>query len=604
MFTGSGLFTLKEIYLEIQALLNSMIDALPQKVLCRDLEGKLVFANKAFIASAQKRLDEIIGKRDSELLPRELANLCAADEKRARQTRRVQESVLTGPGTGDRNTLSMTMPVYDAGGQMLGTQTMFWDESDLTRPEASSLDSDLLRALMDSTTDIVYFKDLESRFIRINKAHAARFGLKDPREANGKSDFDFFTLEHAQGAYDDEQKIIKSGRPMPDIEEKETWADREDTWVLSTKSPLYDSSGKIVGTWGITKDITERKRTEEALQRNMSQFLEFVSQVSRGDLTLRGQSGEDTLGLVRLSVNKMLDNFTAMLTDVKQLGLSVSSSASQIMVAAEKIEHGTQRQNDEITNLTSSVQEMAATMGQVSKNASASAEAARRALEIAQKGDRSVADTSQAMVRIDSAVVQTADKMRTLAKRSTEISEIIDLINDVAAQTNLLSLNAAIEAAHAGEAGLGFSVVAEEIRKLAERSARATRDVGKIIKAIQSETAEALSATESGLSEVKAGSNLAEQSREALSDISVAVGLSAELIEEISAAADEQAGATRNFANAMQTISGITMEASSGAHQTAQIIQGMVHLSEKLNQSISQFKTEKDSAANAPTKSP
>lgn len=593
--------------MEIQALLNSMIDALPQKVFCRDLEGKIVFANKAFISATRKQLEEIIGKRDSDLLGAELARKCSADEKEARETRQVQESSIGGDGVGARasGTRAITMPVYDATGLVIGTQTMYWDRLE-TKPtdSASVQDGDLLRALMDSTTDIVYFKDLESRFIRLNKAHAARFGLKHPQDAIGKSDFDFFTREHAQGAYDDEQKIIQTGRPMTDMEEKETWADREDTWVLSTKSPLYDSSGRIAGTWGITKDITDRKRAAEALQRSLRQFLDFVSQVSHGDLTQRGQVGEDTIGQVGLSVNKMLDNFTDMLTDVKQLGLSVSSSAAQILVAAEKIERGTERQNDEITNITSSVQEMAATMGQVSKNASASAEAARRALEIAQKGDKSVGDTSEAMVRIDSAVAQTAEKMRTLAKRSTEISDIIDLINDVAAQTNLLSLNAAIEAAHAGEAGLGFSVVAEEIRKLAERSARATRDVGKIIKAIQSETSEALSATESGLSEVKAGSNLAQQSRQALTDISAAVGLSADLIEEISAAADEQAGATRNFANAMQTISGITMEASSGAHQTAQIIQAMVSLSERLNKSISQFKIEADTVAGSSAKSP
>ena len=593
--------------MEIQALLNSMIDALPQKVFCRDLEGKIVFANKAFISETRKQLEEIIGKRDSDLLTAELAWKCSTDEKKARETRQVQESAIGGAGVSgdDSGTRAITMPVYDARGQLIGTQTMYWEKGETREGDGATVrDGDLLRALMDSTTDIVYFKDLESRFIRLNKAHAARFGLKHPQDAIGKSDFDFFTREHAQGAYDDEQKIIQTGRPMTDMEEKETWAEREDTWVLSTKSPLYDSAGQIAGTWGITKDITDRKRAAEALLRSLARFLDFVSQVSLGDLTQRGQVGEDTLGQVGLSVNKMLDNFTDMLTDVKQLGLSVSSSAAQILVAAEKIERGTERQNDEITNITSSVQEMAATMGQVSKNASASAEAARRALEIAQKGDKSVGDTSEAMVRIDTAVAQTAEKMRTLAKRSTEISDIIDLINDVAAQTNLLSLNAAIEAAHAGEAGLGFSVVAEEIRKLAERSARATRDVGKIIKAIQSETSEALSATESGLSEVKAGSNLAQQSRQALTDISAAVGLSADLIEEISAAADEQAGATRNFANAMQTISGITMEASSGAHQTAQIIQAMVNLSERLNKSISQFKIEADTVAGTSAKSP
>src|SRR5262249_48874935 len=254
------------------------------------------------------------------------------------------------PGGHASETRLITMPIFDGRGQIVGTQTMYWETSEADEFGGAKVrDGDLLRALMDSTTDIVYFKDLESRFIRINKAHAARFGLRDPREAAGKSDFDFFTREHAQGAYDDEQNIIRTGKPMADMEEKETWADREDTWVLSTKSPLYDDSGRIIGTWGITKDITDRKRNAERLQQSLGQFLDFVSQVSRGDLTPRGQVGQDTLGQVGISVNKMLDNFTEMLTDVKQLGLSVSSSAAQILVAAEKIELGTQRQNDEIT---------------------------------------------------------------------------------------------------------------------------------------------------------------------------------------------------------------------------------------------------------------
>jgi twitching motility protein PilJ len=237
---------------------------------------------------------------------------------------------------------------------------------------------------------------------------------------------------------------------------------------------------------------------------------------------------------------------------------------------------------------------MAASMNQVSRNAEASAEAARRALDLAEHGDKSVRDTSEAMARIDSAVLQTSDKMRLLGARSSEISEIIDLINDIAAQTNLLALNAAIEAAHAGEAGLGFSVVAEEIRKLAERSARATKDVASLIKSIQNETTEALSAMEAGMKEVKGGSSLASQASRALQDISAAVRQSSELIEEISAASDEQARVTSNLAGAMQTISSITLETSAGAHETAQTIQGMVGLSERLNRAISQFRVKDD----------
>jgi twitching motility protein PilJ len=274
--------------------------------------------------------------------------------------------------------------------------------------------------------------------------------------------------------------------------------------------------------------------------------------------------------------------------------LSVSSSATEILAASEQIAVGSQRQADEVTNTSSAVEEMAASMSQVSRNAEASAESARRALGMAEHGEKSVVDTSVAMTRIDVAVQQTVEKMRLLAKRSSEISEIIDLIDEIAAQTNLLALNAAIEAAHAGEAGLGFSVVAEEIRKLAERSARATRDVGSLIKAIQNETTEAFEAMEKGMTEVKEGSALSEQARRSLQDISVVVRQSAELIEEISAASEEQARVTRNLAGAMQTISSITLETSAGAHETAQTIQGMVDLAEQLNAAISRFKVKED----------
>jgi methyl-accepting chemotaxis protein len=335
-------------------------------------------------------------------------------------------------------------------------------------------------------------------------------------------------------------------------------------------------------------------QTDNAMQRSLTEFLEIVSSVSEGNLTKRGPEGDGTLGKLVQSVNKMLDDFSQMLTEVKQIGLSVSSSATEILAASEQIAVGSQRQADEITNTSSAVEEMAASMNQVSRNAEASADAARRALEMAEHGDKSVRDTSEAMSRINSAVQQTSEKMRLLGVRSSEISEIIDLIDEIAAQTNLLALNAAIEAAHAGEAGLGFSVVADEIRKLAERSARATRDVGSLIKSIQNETSEALTAMEVGMKEVRGGSLLAHQASNALQDISQAVRQSSELIEEISAASEEQARVTSNVAGAMQTISSITLETSAGAHETAQTIEGMVGLADRLNKAISQFKVKDD----------
>lgn len=568
-----------------QTLFTSVFNSLPQRIFCKDMDGRYVWVNKAFCESLHKEPEAILGKTERDLMPAK-----SVDDKQIIETAEILETIVEEVSAdGNKHYLQiMKMPTYDEGGKIVGTQGISWDVTHSQHAEEALMrESDLLNALMNSSSDIIYFKDLESRFIRINTA--VHFGFDNPADVIGKSDFDFFTRDHAQPAYDDEQKIIKTGVPLIGIEERETWADKEDTWASTTKTPLYDRERKIIGTFGITRDISERKRAEETLKTNLAQFQKFASKVSEGELTLRAQEAEDTLGLVAQSVNKMLDKFSAMLTEVKKHGLSVSSSASQILVAAEEIEVGMQKQTDEITNITSSVEEMAVCMGQISNNADASADATRRALTTAEKGGHSVRDTSEAMMRINSAVEQTAEKMRTLGKRSTEISEIIDLIKDIAVQTNLLSLNAAIQAAHAGDAGLGFSVVADEIRKLAERSAFATKNVSQLIKGIQSETLEALSAMENGMKEVKNGSVLAEQSRQALQDIAQVVEQSVQLIEEISIGSEEQARVTRNLATAMQTISGITMEASAGSHQTAQIIHGMVELSDNLNQSLSQF---------------
>lgn len=346
----------------------------------------------------------------------------------------------------------------------------------------------------------------------------------------------------------------------------------------------------------VGSDVTERKHLEEAMEQNLKNFLDLATAVSDGDLTRRGTEGEDAVGRVVQLVNKMLEHFSQMVTQVKHIGLSVSSSATEILAAAEQMAVGAQRQADEITNTSSAVEEMAASMTQVSRNAEASADSSKRTFYLAERGGESVRFTVEAMERINTAVLETSEKMRLLGIRSSEISEIIDLIEDIAVQTNLLSLNAAIEAAHAGQAGVGFSVVADEIRKLAERSGRATKDVANLIKGVQKETTEALTAMEIGMKEVIQGKEVAEQASAALKDISAAVNKSSDLIEEISTAADEQARVTMNLAAAMQTISSITIETSAGAHETAQTIRGMVYLSEQLNDAISKFKIGGDTA--------
>jgi twitching motility protein PilJ len=346
--------------------------------------------------------------------------------------------------------------------------------------------------------------------------------------------------------------------------------------------------------------VASNQDAQESLQRSVTEFLTIVSQIARGDLTLRGSVTNDALGNVVDSVNYMLDNFTKVLERVRNAAIDVSSSANEILVSSEEMSSGASQQDQEITNTSSAVEELTVSMKQVSNNAEASAEAARRALDAAEQGNRAVRDTLEGMQRIRASVQATAKKIKSLGDRSLEISEIINVINDITEQTNLLALNAAIEAARAGEAGRGFAVVADEVRKLAEHSRTATKDIAALIKAIQAETNEAVVVMEEGTKEVEIGARLADQAGKALDAISSVVRQSAELVQEISLASKQQVRGTEGVANAMQIISNITRQASQGARQTARTVEQMVKLSEQLNEALSQFRISGTAAAGQP----
>jgi methyl-accepting chemotaxis protein len=332
------------------------------------------------------------------------------------------------------------------------------------------------------------------------------------------------------------------------------------------------------------------QEAQENLQKSVTEFLTITSQIARGDLTLRGKVTSDALGNVVDSVNYMLDNFCKVLERVRKAAVDVQSSANEILIASEEMSSGAIQQDQEITNTSSAVEELTVSMKQVSNNAEASAEAARRALDAAEQGNRSVHDTLEGMQRIRSSVQATAKRIKALGDRSLEISEIVNVINDITEQTNLLALNAAIEAARAGEAGRGFAVVADEVRKLAEHSRNATKDIAALIKAIQAETNDAVVVMEEGTKEVEIGARLADQAGKALEAISTVVRQSAELVQEISLASKQQVRGTEGVANAMQIISNITRQTSQGARQTSRTVEQLVHMSEQLNEALSQFR--------------
>jgi twitching motility protein PilJ len=272
--------------------------------------------------------------------------------------------------------------------------------------------------------------------------------------------------------------------------------------VTSTDELGYISDNLNRAVARVSK-ATSNQDANDALQRSITELLSVINQVARGDLAQRGKVTNDALGNVTDSINYMLDNFTKVLERVRKAAMEVTACSNNILVAADEMQAGATQQDQEITNTSSAVEELTVSMKQVSNNAEASAEAARRALDAAEQGNRAVRDTLEGMQRIRASVQATAKKIKSLGDRSLEISEIINVINDITEQTNLLALNAAIEAARAGEAGRGFAVVADEVRKLAEHSRSATKDIAALIKAIQAETNEAVVVMEEGTKEVE-----------------------------------------------------------------------------------------------------
>jgi twitching motility protein PilJ len=427
-------------------------------------------------------------------------------------------------------------------------------------------------------------------------AHANGLGIADVMSAPGKSPMLFFTAAFVCMTMTVVVLVMLSNKVAKPVSELVDYSQKFAAGEYNSR-PHVDSDddfGLIAENFVRSSERIHRAvlnhEAQENLQKSVTEFLTVVSQIGRGDLTLRGRVTSDGLGNVVDSVNFMLDNFCKVLERVRKAAVDVSSSANEILLSSEDMASGAVQQDQEITNTSSAVEQLTVSMKQVSNNAEASAEAARRALDAAEQGNRAVRDTLEGMQRIRASVQATAKKIKSLGDRSLEISEIINVINDITEQTNLLALNAAIEAARAGEAGRGFAVVADEVRKLAEHSRTATKDIAALIKAIQAETNEAVVVMEEGTKEVEVGARLADQAGKALEAISSVVRQSAELVQEISLASKQQVRGTEGVANAMQIISNITRQTSQGARQTARTVENMVKLSEQLNEALSQFR--------------
>jgi twitching motility protein PilJ len=328
------------------------------------------------------------------------------------------------------------------------------------------------------------------------------------------------------------------------------------------------------------------KSNQEAILRLMNE----MGSLADGDLTVQATVTEDITGAIADSVNYTIEELKGLVGRINSAAAQVTNATESAQQTSVKLLQAAEKQSREIQEASASVLKMARAINEVSASASKSVSVARQSLGAAQKGQEAVQNSIAGMNDIREQIQDTAKRIKRLGESSQQIGEIVELISDITEQTNVLALNAAIQAASAGEAGRGFTVVAEEVQRLAERSGEATKQIGAIVKTIQTDTQDAVAAMEKSTQGVVDGARLSDNAGQALGEIGEVSRRLAQLIEEISVTAQAQAQAAGVVATSMQDILNITRQTTEGTKQTAVSIGQLAKLAQELKGSVANFK--------------
>jgi twitching motility protein PilJ len=329
---------------------------------------------------------------------------------------------------------------------------------------------------------------------------------------------------------------------------------------------------------------------KDATQGAILRLMNEMGDLADGDLTIRATVSEDITGAIADSVNYTVEELAVLVRRINDAAERVTRASSAAQSTSNDLLAATQVQSDQIQNANAVVLEMANSMKTVSSSALESARVARASLEAAQKGAAAVSNSISGMNEIRTQIQETSKRIKRLGESSQEIGEIVELISDITEQTNVLALNAAIQAASAGEAGRGFSVVAEEVQRLAERSGEATKQIAAIVKTIQTDTHDAVAAMEYSTQGVVEGAKLSDAAGQALNEISSVSQDLARLIQAISSDTQAQADIATQVADSMQSILRITGQTTTSTKETAVSIGELTELAVELKGSVSGFK--------------
>ncbi|MDH4095743.1 MAG: methyl-accepting chemotaxis protein [Betaproteobacteria bacterium] len=334
----------------------------------------------------------------------------------------------------------------------------------------------------------------------------------------------------------------------------------------------------------------ESERQNRANQQAILRLLDEIGNLADGDLTARAQVTEEITGAIADSINYTIDELRRLVEGITSVAQQVTAATTEARSTSTQLLQAAQKQAEEIQDTGQSVTRMAQSMTGVSRSATDSAKVAQASLSVAEKGAQAVQNAIRGMNDIRDQIQETSKRIKRLGESSQEIGEIVQLISDITEQTNVLALNAAIQAASAGEAGRGFTVVAEEVQRLAERSAEATKHIGAIVKSIQRDTQDAVEAMERSTRGVVEGTRTADEADRALREIEQVSNQLAALIGSISSATQEQAASAGRVAAAMNEILAITRMTTDGTQRTAASAERLTALADGLKSSVAGFK--------------
>lgn len=341
--------------------------------------------------------------------------------------------------------------------------------------------------------------------------------------------------------------------------------------------------------------LAQRKEEEAKAMNDQNQaailrLMNELQEVADGDLTVQATVSEDITGAIADSVNYTVEELRGLVGRVTKTAEEVTQASTTAQSISADLLTASEQQTEEIKQATNAVLRMAEEIIDVSKSANESADVARQSVAAAEQGSTAVQNAIKGMDEIREQIQETSKRIKRLGESSQEIGEITELISDITEQTNVLALNAAIQAASAGEAGRGFSVVAEEVQRLAERSGEATKQIGALVRTIQTDTHDAVAAMEKSTQGVVEGAKLSDAAGAALSDISRVSNRLAELIQEISFATEQQATSANGVAQNIQHILSTTEQTKQGTQLTAKSILQLSKLAEELKNSVSRFR--------------